>query len=129
MRFRVQQISPLDPITQVGGPSAGLMMALGIVDKLEPADLTGGKIIAGTGTIDTNGVVGPIGGVPQKIVAAVDAGATIFLTPKDNCAEAVSNARPGLMLVEVDSLETALTALSTLRGGGTPTLCPGAPTN
>jgi PDZ domain-containing protein len=117
------------PIEGIGGPSAGLMMALGIVDKLEPADLTGGKIIAGTGTIDTNGVVGPIGGVPQKIVAAKDAGATIFLTPKDNCAEAVSNARPGLMLVEVDSLETALTALSTLRDGGTPTLCPGAPTN
>lgn len=115
------------PIEGIGGPSAGLMMALGIVDKLEPEDLTGGRIIAGTGTIDTNGAVGPIGGVPQKIIAAVDAGATVFLTPRDNCAEAVRNARPGLLLVQVDSLESALAALEALRRGETPTLCPGAP--
>lgn len=115
------------PIEGIGGPSAGLMMALGITDKLDPADLTGGKIIAGTGTIDANGAVGPIGGVPQKLLGAKRAGATIFLTPKDNCAEAVRNAQPGLLLVQVDSLDTALTALQTLRDGGTPTLCPGAP--
>jgi PDZ domain-containing protein len=117
------------PIEGIGGPSAGLMMALGIIDKLSPEDLTGGRIIAGTGTIDEKGAVGPIGGVPQKIIGAVDAGATVFLTPRDNCAEAVRNARPGLLLVQVDSLESALTALETLREGGTPTLCPGAPTS
>jgi Lon-like protease len=114
------------PIQNIGGPSAGLMLALGIIDKLEPEDLTGGKIIAGTGTIDATGKVGPIGGIPQKIIGAKAAGATIFLTPKDNCAEAVANAKPGLMLVQVDTLETALTALDTLRSGGQPALCPGA---
>jgi PDZ domain-containing protein len=117
------------PIEGIGGPSAGLMMALGIIDKLEPADLTGGRIIAGTGTIDDSGAVGPIGGVPQKILGAKAAGATVFLTPKDNCAEAVANSRPGLLLVQVDSLDTALAALDTLRKGNTPTLCPGAPTS
>jgi PDZ domain-containing protein len=117
------------PIEGIGGPSAGLMMALGIIDKLEPEDITGGRIIAGTGTIDANGRVGPIGGVPQKIIGAQDAGATVFLTPIDNCGEAVENAVPGLLLVQVDTLETALTALETVRAGGTPTLCPGAPTS
>jgi PDZ domain-containing protein len=115
------------PIEGIGGPSAGLMLALGIIDKIKPEDLTGGKIIAGTGTIDPAGTVGPIGGIPQKIIGAKDAGATVFLTPKDNCAEAVANARPGLMLVRVDTLDMALTALDTLRAGGVPQLCPGAP--
>jgi PDZ domain-containing protein len=114
------------PIEGIGGPSAGLMLALGIIDKIKPEDLTGGKVIAGTGTIDSSGKVGPIGGVPQKLIGAKRDGATIFLTPADNCAEAVANARPGLLLVKVDSLDTALTALDTLRTGGTPTLCAGA---
>ena len=69
------------PIEGIGGPSAGLMLALGIIDKIKPEDLTGGNIIAGTGTIDNDGKVGPIGGVPQKLVAAKAAGAKIFLTP------------------------------------------------
>jgi PDZ domain-containing protein len=113
-------------IDGVGGPSAGLMLALGIIDKIKPEDLTGGKIIAGTGTIDELGDVGAIGGIPQKIIGAKGAGATVFLTPKDNCNEAVANARPGLMLVQVDNLDMALTALDTLRAGGKPQLCPGA---
>ena len=62
-------------LDDIGGPSAGLMFALGIIDKLEPEDLTGGKVIAGTGTIDDEGNVGPIGGIPQKLVGAKDAGA------------------------------------------------------
>jgi PDZ domain-containing protein len=113
------------PIEGIGGPSAGLMLALGIIDKLKPEDLTGGLHIAGTGTIDAAGTVGPIGGVPQKIVAAKRDGATIFLTPAANCAEAVQNAKPGLLLVKVDNLDGALSALDTLRTGGQPTLCPG----
>jgi PDZ domain-containing protein len=117
------------PIEGIGGPSAGLMMTLGIIDKIKPEDLTGGRVIAGTGTIDNEGKVGPIGGVPQKIIGAKAAGAAIFLTPRDNCAEAVANVKPGVLLVQVDSLQTALDALSTLRGGGTPALCPGAPTS
>jgi PDZ domain-containing protein len=112
------------PVDDVGGPSAGLMLALGIIDKLDPTDLTGGKVIAGTGSIDNAGNVGPIGGVPQKLVAAKRDGATYFLTPKDNCAEAAASAQPGLPLVKVATLDDALTALQTIRSGGTPTLCP-----
>jgi PDZ domain-containing protein len=114
------------PIEGIGGPSAGLMLALGIIDKIKPEDLTGGKIIAGTGTIDPVGVVGPIGGVPQKLVSAKDAGAAFFLTPTRNCAEAVANAQPGLPLVEVGTLDDALTALGDIRAGRGPRLCAGS---
>jgi Lon-like protease len=110
-------------LDDVGGPSAGLMFSLGIVDKLTPDDLTGGIDIAGTGTIDNDGNVGAIGGIAQKMRGARRDGATVFLAPADNCAEAVANAVPGLELVKVTSLDDALHALSTLRAHGTPTLC------
>ncbi|GHJ50180.1 hypothetical protein Cs7R123_75220 [Catellatospora sp. TT07R-123] len=110
-------------LDDIGGPSAGLMFALGIMDKLTPEDLTGGKIIAGTGTIDDDGKVGPIGGVPQKLYGAQAAGAVVFLTPADNCAEAKANALPGLPLVKVATLDDALNALATLRAGGQPPTC------
>jgi len=110
-------------LDRIGGPSAGLMFALGIVDKLDPADLTGGMVIAGTGEIDDEGKVGPIGGIAQKLVAAKQAKAKAFLTPAANCAEAVANAQPGLPLVKVSTLDDALTALQVLRDHGTPTLC------
>ncbi|MBO0885252.1 MAG: hypothetical protein J2P17_33970, partial [Mycobacterium sp.] len=111
-------------LNDVGGPSAGLMFSLGIIDKVKPEDLTGGKHIAGTGTIDDDGHVGPIGGIAQKLRAAKRDTATIFLVPADNCAEAVANAVPGLELVKVGTLGEALAALQKLRSGGTPTLCP-----
>jgi PDZ domain-containing protein len=110
-------------LAEIGGPSAGLMFALGIIDKIEPEDLTGGKIIAGTGTIDDEGNVGPIGGIAQKLVGAKEAGAVYFLTPIDNCTEAKANARPGLPLIKVSTLDEALAALETLRAGGQPPLC------
>jgi PDZ domain-containing protein len=110
-------------LDKIGGPSAGLMFTLGILDKLQPADLTGGKIIAGTGTIDDDGNVGPIGGIPQKLVGAKDAGAQIFLVPKDNCAEALKNAVDGLPMAEVATVDDALTALKTFTSGGTPKPC------
>jgi Lon-like protease len=110
-------------LNDIGGPSAGLMFALGIVDKLEPADLTGGKIIAGTGTIDDEGRVGPIGGIPQKLVGAKKAGAKVFLVPAANCAEAVRNPQPDLPLLKVGTLDEALQALEKLRTGGEPTRC------
>lgn len=110
-------------LEEIGGPSAGLMFALGIVDKLQPADLTGGKIIAGTGTIDDDGAVGPIGGIAQKLVGAKEAGATVFLTPAANCAEAKNNAQSGLPLVKIGTLDEALAALQTVREGGQPVLC------
>jgi PDZ domain-containing protein len=113
-------------LDEIGGPSAGLMFTLGIIDKLRPADLTGGKIIAGTGTIDDEGNVGPIGGIPQKLVGAKDAGAQLFLVPADNCAEAMRNAVSGLPMAEVATVDDALTALQTFTSGGTPKPCPAA---
>jgi PDZ domain-containing protein len=110
-------------LDDVGGPSAGLMFSLGIVDKLSPADLTAGLTIAGTGTIDDQGNVGAIGGIAQKMRGAKRDGATIFLSPKDNCSEAVANAVPGLELVEVSTLSGAVDALKTLANHGTPPLC------
>ena len=93
------------------------MFTLGIIDKLKPEDLTGGKIIAGTGTIDDEGNVGPIGGIPQKLVGAKDAGAKVFLVPDDNCAEA-RRATPcrACRWPEVATLDDALTALEDVRG-------------
>jgi PDZ domain-containing protein len=102
-------------LDKIGGPSAGLMFALGIIDKVEPADLTGGTFVAGTGTIDDDGTVGPIGGIQQKLVAARRAGATVFLTPAANCAEAAAATPAGLRLVKVGKLDQALTALEQLR--------------
>jgi PDZ domain-containing protein len=110
-------------LDNIGGPSAGLMFSLGIVDKLGPEDLTGGKIIAGTGTIDDEGQVGAIGGIPQKLVGAKDAGAVAFLTPADNCQEAVANAQPGLPLYKVSTMADALAALQALRENRQPTRC------
>ena len=104
-------------LERVGGPNAGLLLALGIVDKLTPGALTGGAYIAGTGTIDGDGSVGRIGGIEQKVVAARQAGATVFLVPADNCAEAVGAAPDGLRLVRVDTLLTALKALAAIRDG------------
>jgi Lon-like protease len=113
-------------LDKIGGPSAGLMFSLGIIDKLRPEDLTGGRIIAGTGTIDDAGTVGPIGGIAQKLRGAKAAGATVFLVPADNCAEAVRNAVDGLTMAKVGTLKEALAALDTVRHGGTPTPCPAA---
>lgn len=125
---RQQQPSPYKiniTLQDVGGPSAGMMFALGIIDKIKDEDLAGGLDIAGTGTIDDDGDVGPIGGIAQKMRGAKRDGATVFLAPADNCAEAVANAVPGLELVKVSTLDDALQALSTLRAHGTPPLCTG----
>lgn len=110
-------------LDEIGGPSAGLMFTLGIIDKLKPEDLTGGKIIAGTGTIDADGNVGEIGGIPQKLVGAKRAGAEVFLVPEGNCAEAKQNAVDGLPMFKVATLDDALSALDALRAGRTPELC------
>ncbi|MET8469594.1 PDZ domain-containing protein [Streptomyces sp. NPDC006422] len=106
-------------LADVGGPSAGLMFSLGIVDKLTSEDLTGGKFVAGTGTIDDDGKVGPIGGIGMKTVAARDKGAQYFLTPKDNCATAAKDTPDGLTLVKVNTLDDAMDALKDIRGGRT----------
>ena len=110
----------------IGGPSAGLMFTLGLIDKLTPADLTGGKIVAGTGTVDEAGKVGAISGIPQKLLGAKAAGAQIFLVPAANCAEAVRNPVPGLPTAEVATVDDGLAALRTFAAGGTPPPCPGS---
>ena len=110
-------------LEEVGGPSAGLMFTLGILDKLGESSLTGGEHVAGTGEITADGTVGPIGGIPQKLIAAEAEGADAFLVPADNCAEALLNPPDGLPLVKVASLDDALAALSALRSGDQPVLC------
>ena len=106
----------------VGGPSAGLMFSLGVYDKLTEGSLTGGKSVAGTGTIDDSGAVGPIGGIRQKIVGAERAGATFFLTPIDNCAEVSGFDHPGIQVVKVATFQDAKTALDTIAKGDTAAL-------
>ncbi|MFE2585769.1 PDZ domain-containing protein [Streptomyces sp. NPDC059378] len=106
-------------LADVGGPSAGLMFALGIYDKLTPGSLTGGKFVAGTGTIEDDGTVGPIGGIEMKTVGARDKGAQYFLTPADNCAAAAKDTPSGLRLVKVKTIGDALDALKDIRSGNT----------
>lgn len=106
-------------LADVGGPSAGLMFALGIVDKLTPNDLTGGNFVAGTGTIDENGKVGPIGGIGMKTVGARAKGAEYFMTPKDNCSTAAKDVPDGLTLIKVNTIDDAVDALDDIRKGDT----------
>ncbi|HTG47366.1 MAG TPA: S16 family serine protease [Actinomycetota bacterium] len=97
---------------KIGGPSAGLMWALGLYDLMTPGDLTAGRTIAGTGTIDPRtGAVGPIGGIRDKVVAAERAGATIFLAPADNMAELANVDTGGMRVISVASFDEALSAL------------------
>jgi len=92
----------------IGGPSAGLMFALSIIDKLTPQDLTAGRKIAGTGEISLEGEVGRIGGLAEKLIAARRQGATVFLVPAGNCEEARRTAPTGLRLIRVATLDDAL---------------------
>ena len=110
-------------LADVGGPSAGLMFTLGLIDKLTPGALTGGRFVAGTGTITADGTVGPISGIPFKMLKASQVGAQTFLVPAANCAEAAANAPDGLQLVRVGTLGDAVHALDTLRAGGVPQGC------
>jgi PDZ domain-containing protein len=107
----------------IGGPSAGLMFALALVDKLTPEELTGGRFVAGTGAILPDGQVTRIDGVSFKMQAAHDAGATVFLVPAANCTDAVSGAPEGMLLVRVDALDDAVSSLEALQSGGEPPAC------
>lgn len=106
----------------VGGPSAGMMFALGIYDVLTPGALTGGKHIAGTGTIDDAGRVGPIGGIPYKMVGAKAAGAEYFLAPADNCNEVVGRIPDGVTVVRVATFDEAKAAVEKIAKGDTGSL-------
>ena len=102
-------------LADVGGPSAGLIFALAIVDRLSGDDLANGQTIAGTGEIDVKGNVSPIGGIPFKMVSAREDGATTFLVPADNCAEAKERVPDGLQLIKVENLQGAIDALKNLK--------------
>jgi PDZ domain-containing protein len=104
-------------LADVGGPSAGLMFALGIVDKLTPDNLTGGRFIAGTGEIQPNGAIAPIGGIQQKMAGARAAGATIFLSPAGNCSNTAGAVPAGLRVVRVSTLAGAVTDLEAIKAG------------
>jgi Lon-like protease len=104
-------------VGDIGGPSAGMMFALGIIDKLTPMNLTGGKFIAGTGEITAAGQVLAIGGIQQKMVAARDAGATVFLAPSSNCADTKGAVPAGLRVVKVSTLNQAVDDLEAIKAG------------
>jgi PDZ domain-containing protein len=108
-------------LADVGGPSAGLLFTLGIIDKLNGdgsgGDLTGGRTIAGTGTIDADGTVGAVGGVALKTQAARRDGATVFLVPKAECSDAKAELPKGLRLIPVTTLKSAVNSLTALQSG------------
>jgi len=104
-------------VGDIGGPSAGMMFALGIIDKLTPMNLTGGKFIAGTGEITQTGQVQPIGGIQQKMVGARDAGATVFLAPAGNCSDTAGAVPAGLRVVKVSTLSQAISDLEAIKAG------------
>lgn len=101
----------------IGGPSAGTALALGIVDKLTPGGLTGGRTIAGTGTVSATGKVGPIGGIQQKVAAAAAAHATVFFAPVAECSDALGAAPSSMKLVAVTTLHDAVASLKAIKAG------------
>ncbi len=118
-------------VANIGGPSAGLAMTLGVIDALDKGSITGGHTVAATGTIDAEGDVGDVGGVAQKTVAVENAGATIFLVPPQEYKAAMSKDRPGLKVYAVSTLDQALAILAA-HGGTvppTPAESPSVPTS
>ncbi|TFV70746.1 PDZ domain-containing protein [Blastococcus sp. CT_GayMR19] len=121
-----QPSAPFDvdiQVGKVGGPSAGLMLTLGILDLVGDEDLTDGAVVAGTGTIDQEGNVGPIGGIALKMAAAEDIEADLFLVPAGNCTAALAAADPSFPLARVATLDDALQALADVRAGRDPAGC------
>lgn len=102
----------------IGGPSAGLMLTLGIINLVGPEPIIDDEFIAGTGTISPDGAVGPIGGIRFKLKRATSVGAELFLTPADNCAEALTDPPEGApILAKVSTLSDALAAIEKFRAG------------
>jgi PDZ domain-containing protein len=98
----------------IGGPSAGMMFSLQIIDQLTDEELTDGERIAGTGTISRDGTVGGIGGVHQKVHGAIDSGALAVLVPASNYPDAVEAAGDDIEVVRVETIDDALDYLATL---------------
>lgn len=108
-------------LEDVGGPSAGMMFALTIIDRMTPGDMTGGQRIAGTGALSYDGRVQPIGGLPQKMVGARNAGAQYFLAPAANCNE-ITETPEGIEVFRVNTLDEARQAVESIAAGTTSSL-------
>ncbi|MFS0468347.1 PDZ domain-containing protein, partial [Corynebacterium striatum] len=104
-------------LQDIGGPSAGMMFTLAVIDKLSEGELNGGKFVAGTGTINEDGTVGPIGGIVHKVEASKQAGAELFLAPADNCAEATSRDTGDMVVAKVESIDDAIVAMDNFAHG------------
>ncbi len=111
-------------VGNVGGPSAGLMLSVGIVDKLTPGELAAGHVIAGTGTITPDGAVGPIGGIRQKLAGARSSGAELFVMPATHCKEAAGHVPDGLTVTPVNTLAEAVSAIENWTAGKSVPACP-----
>ncbi len=114
-------------LENVGGPSAGMMFALGIIDKLTPGELNGGESVAGTGTISSSGDVGPIGGIVQKMYGARKAGVDYFLAPEANCDDVTGRIPDGLTVFAVATIDDALRVLETVAAGDDTSALPACP--
>ncbi|MEX2504421.1 MAG: PDZ domain-containing protein [Egicoccus sp.] len=97
--------------TRIGGPSAGMMTALTVYDLLAEEDLLAGRVVVGTGTVDADGRVGPVGGVPEKMIAAADYGAEVVLVPAVQLEQALTTAPPELTVIGVETIDDAIEAL------------------
>nr|WP_269212671.1 MULTISPECIES: S16 family serine protease [unclassified Schaalia] len=106
-------------LENITGPSAGMMFALGIIDRMTPGDITGGQKIAGTGTVSYDGQIGPIGGIQQKMRGAVRDGAMWFLAPQMNCSEVIGHIPEGLHVFSVSTLSEAKAAVEAIASGRT----------
>ena len=107
-------------LENIGGPSAGMMFALAVVDKLTAEEITGGKYIAGTGTIEADGSVGPIGGITHKMKTVSEDGAEVFLAPADNCdevAHASKKDKGDMAIIKVNTLKDAVDGLKAYNEG------------
>jgi PDZ domain-containing protein len=102
---------------RIGGPSAGMIFALAIYDTLTPGALLDGLHVAGTGEISSTGEVGPIGGIPQKIAASSEEGASLFLAPADNCDEVVGTDSGDMQVVRIETLDDAIAAVEAAAAG------------
>ena len=122
LSLKISVDSPVEAtfgLSDVGGPSAGMMFALGVVDEITPGSLTGGKDISGTGTIDMTGQVGPIGGIQQKMAGARESGSTFFLAPASNCNEVTGHEPKGMQVFAVNTLHEAVATTEAIASGNT----------
>ncbi|WP_143228510.1 YlbL family protein [Actinomyces naeslundii] len=122
LSLKISVDSPVEAtfgLSDVGGPSAGMMFALGVVDEITPGSLTSGKDISGTGTIDMTGQVGPIGGIQQKMAGARESGSTFFLAPASNCNEVTGHEPKGMQVFAVNTLHEAVAATEAIASGNT----------